>query len=719
MPQLTYVDVPLLLPDPAGELSRWIDKSLPIEDVRLFPHETIWGRTNRFNARVAGPANATAGVEVPHVNWPDPPTLKVNTLYVPTGASRWSVGMFLVDQAGMEKMGLAETANWGKAGRLVLDDWSGDFWPLQPRPLTSVDGNQVYLLPLVDERYWWQFVNAGELEVTDSTTWQDLITTLTGKVLTTALTITDISDDYGRPDPVELTRRHENVAVLLDAVAFSVGRRWVFAPLNSVLALQTTDLAETAFQENLTKIADTYFVAGGGMVDGSVPNALADSQVGAQPASVDVVFPKIANGSLDDDGDVYKLSAATPSWMKRPTQSKAVKTIFSTAYADFTGGLSAADNETDLQKLADIIADDYYAWNAVFYDAAFPGQLLWTPTGYDDYVLHCYGHQEEYGRTTDAVRGLYDLRLGDYQFYTRVASLPWDAGVSTMLQQFKSVGQGGKGCLYDGSGTVSAASISSYPTPWEENATAGAYSEGPKSGICTFVTDSTGKGIKIGTAPTPPEGTVTSFGSGSLVITFATAHGLSKGMKVDIKGSGGTHLHDCVITAVDELTFTATYTGTDPTSSDTVTVYPRISTGSWRLYFSVSCGRSTNYTDEASAADCQGTAAFWKSYSGEVVQLTDSEGMHAHAERFALYAGNKLTSNGVTIAYSSDANRDSGDPSYTGSQLILGAQHSAFGNASKQIMLELFLGDVVYLRLRNRSEDALPYFGATLVVQKA
>ena len=170
---ITYCDVPLLLEDPGRELSGWIDQAIALEDARLFGRQPVALEEGRWIPRNS--ARAHVGLTQP--NYSAPPRLKINSLWLPTGAARWGVGLFLIDKAGLDKIVAAVTSD--NSGTLTITEdaisrgtgvanraISLPMWLLPPRPVTventGSDGKalpRLYLLPLVDRRYLWQYVD--------------------------------------------------------------------------------------------------------------------------------------------------------------------------------------------------------------------------------------------------------------------------------------------------------------------------------------------------------------------------------------------------------------------------------------------------------------------------------------------------------------------------------------------------------------------------------
>ncbi len=235
---ISFADVPLLLPDPQGELSQWIEKYLSLRDLRL------WGARPLVREDLSAEPRTVDRyrVPMPQVNWPAPPAMRLNTLWWPTGATRWAAGLFLADKERLDAIVGAVGDDGG--GTLVLDEGperrSIDPWMhlLSPRRITACGDSPLYLLPLVDVRYFWQLRHVRlQGQVTNDTTWTQLL-----GLLEAALEITvsagAIPTEYGRPDPIEWSRAGQSggparrvcvvggtaLRLLLDAAALPLDR---------------------------------------------------------------------------------------------------------------------------------------------------------------------------------------------------------------------------------------------------------------------------------------------------------------------------------------------------------------------------------------------------------------------------------------------------------------------------------------------------------------
>lgn len=412
---LTYGDVPLLLPDAGGELAWWMEANQNLTDLAEFgaqPQNELSPRRGLLNWY-----GVRKGVGQAVANYSPPPPPRLNSLYWPTGATRWARGYFLATEEQKNK--IVEFAHspggntslklkWGDKDHATELEASMYLLPprliSRPNPKGKTPSEWLWLLPLVDVRYWWQFRHTDDLEISDSTSWANVFTTLGTQLGVTVSVPTSAVSAYLKPDPYDFTRRYENAAVMLDAAALSIGKR-IVRYLDGTVRAESASDADAIVTENLKK--PWQKLAGG---DGDTK--------GDRPEKVLVTFRKWRHYALLDKGRVYKEEIAPSD--TAATVSGARKVIHSTCHADCSSSDSSPSNSSELSALAQRIADDYYAWLGKQYDVTFAGAKTWKPSGYDDAVIWDFGRQLIDGR-----------RLAQ----TRVQTMPVDFGFEHQLSQ--------------------------------------------------------------------------------------------------------------------------------------------------------------------------------------------------------------------------------------------------------------------------------------------
>lgn len=416
---LLYGGVELLFPDQDGELSKWLREHQNVEDIvalaepRLAEISPRRGLQSWYGVR--------KGIGQTVANYPKAPKPRLNTLYWPTGATRWARGYFLATGAAKDQI-VAQAHSPGRNTPLKLkmgEDSSyleTAMYLLPPRivarpiPEPGQQDESLWILPLVDVRYWWQNRSTDDLEVTTSTTWTNLFSTLGTKLGVTISVPTAVAAAYLQPDPIEFTRRYENAASMLDAAALSVGKRIVRRIDGTVRAESPAD-ALAAFEANFN--GDWQQVCGGGI----------ENPGGSAPAAVITTFRRWRDYAILQKGKVHAESSNAPAEVSVVAGTR--KQIHSTAFADYTASDASASNSASLAALATKIGDDFFSWLYRTHDYTFSGIKPWHPTGFDDAVEWTFGNQGHSGK---------------YQAQTRIQSLPHDFGFDLQLSQFSNRG---------------------------------------------------------------------------------------------------------------------------------------------------------------------------------------------------------------------------------------------------------------------------------------
>lgn len=406
---ITYADIPLLVRADASGLLNWLDEvGLPHWGfVSQTPKHATSGRrdskTDWVNAR---------SLAVP--NYPDPPRPRINALYWPTGAMRWSWFYGIVDterlDAIISKVSAASSTDpprlrIGGLGR--TEHLGTQMYMLPPRKLTSPGGsldgrNQaLWLLPLVDERYFWQSQYHDYGEKTSSSDWDDLFDTLSASVTSVGgeFSVNAVVSAYGKPPYQELDREYDSVPPLLDSAAHSVGMR-VVRYLDGSVNLLNWASSESSLDGNRRPSSEKWNLLAGDEFDQKY-----DAPV--YPPTLRIAFRRYKYNRVVVD--YYEKDEAIASHSSRSQQDiGATYRIHSTALANYSTG--SIGNQTNLDNLASQIASDFYDSLKYRYDYTFAGFYPWLPCGYDDYVMWNYD-----------------------EGITRVCSSPCDFGIDSML----------------------------------------------------------------------------------------------------------------------------------------------------------------------------------------------------------------------------------------------------------------------------------------------
>lgn len=236
--------------------------------------------------------------ELPHYS-----KLQLGQLYWPTGASRFGAGFFLVSSDFLEKLpqydvtgandaedtvgGLRSTVNYmhryeAKTLNLIEGDkqLQAKMWMLPPRPLFQQRRvpsglsenvaripyshlNGIWVLPLVDARYWWWNFTTGDFQLPSCSTWETLFKTIFKKLGYTdeQITIDPISVDYLFPHSVlRGASQFTEVPLLLDTIANSCGTRVILNYDGTVRVMN----AQKSFEEDSTRYSTSNTQKAGG-----------------------------------------------------------------------------------------------------------------------------------------------------------------------------------------------------------------------------------------------------------------------------------------------------------------------------------------------------------------------------------------------------------------------------------------------------------------------
>jgi hypothetical protein len=373
--------------------------------------------------------------------WPPFKHLTFNELYWPcTGACRWA-RCYLLATADVASAIIKDGPSESVTGKgLVIEEpisknkITVTMFALPPRPIsaylpgksTTPAAQHLWVIPLVDRRYWWQYRSTNEMTaiVQGTTTWTDLFETIRIQLGLPTLNVDSVSSDYLYPDTETLTRFQHSSAALLDAAASSVGMR-VVVDITGITRIcgPATGSIEYLVNQNST----SYTMGGGGPYNlqniGGLPQQLACSV----PSEVNVAFRRRDSSTRKVVGiKSYTKSPAAGLFsagqlIAQDTRGPR-KYIRSACYADGLSGTPA--NDTKLTALAAKISTDYYASLAYWYDFNINGLAQWSPCFHDDYITYSIGslRRRHFG-------------IGQYAATTRVRSLPENFYPEDQFQQ--------------------------------------------------------------------------------------------------------------------------------------------------------------------------------------------------------------------------------------------------------------------------------------------
>jgi len=225
---------PLILEDPKGinsqQVYEWVEKNINPESY------TPW-------LRRSFPGKGYTALTIPTGYRQERP-FRINRFYWPCwGASRWAYGHFLADAGqtdAIRKKAFGDAGDQTDKIQLMIESPGGfseetlltDVYLLPPTPLSSVPidtenhlVNNLFLLTVVDERFYWWHEATPLVEFTDTTTWASAFD-IAKEALGIDITLDTISSAYLNASP-QLNLSYEVVPPWLDALCYNVGHRFV------------------------------------------------------------------------------------------------------------------------------------------------------------------------------------------------------------------------------------------------------------------------------------------------------------------------------------------------------------------------------------------------------------------------------------------------------------------------------------------------------------
>jgi hypothetical protein len=393
---LSYAGVPLLVPTP--EMAGWVAANL--DPSALWEFQSLaWPGHRRI-------------LHWTHTPAPPPPRVRLGVLRWPRGASRFAVFHGLATDAQLDLirpqlqgpslfLPAPFVMSWDDAA-LPLAGVTREvasvetlLYMLPPRPLQQIADRlpgrrDLYLITLVDERYFWWYKTTFIPVTAGTTTWAQLYTAI-GDALGVAIEVDPVELAYLTP-PAGLAAAYEYLPLLLDAVAFNVGHR-VTRALDGTVRAEAPLAAADRADGNATLLLSARSRQAGGEIHLSPLRPWADGLTdlpAVLPDAVRVVFR--SGDSATADRYVKSIDFGSLNLSDLPNtlpRHEGTKTFHDTATATFSGG--SATNQTALDDLTEQVARDYYRWAAYgLIDVKYRGVVPWDPDGAHDCVEWTY-----------------------------------------------------------------------------------------------------------------------------------------------------------------------------------------------------------------------------------------------------------------------------------------------------------------------------------------
>lgn len=177
---------------------------------------------------------------------------ELGSLYWPVGAARWAYGHWLVNDTDLDTILAATIQNGVPVPQILsLETVEAEMYLLPTIPQYVAGSTKVRVLTLVDERYWWWYKNATIAIDYGNTSWDDLIDEI-GTALGKEILRGTVNPAYLTPG-VGLEARQDSLPLLLDAVAYNIGRR-VVREVDGTVTLMDVDQSRLRESVNLEEV---------------------------------------------------------------------------------------------------------------------------------------------------------------------------------------------------------------------------------------------------------------------------------------------------------------------------------------------------------------------------------------------------------------------------------------------------------------------------------
>jgi hypothetical protein len=372
-------------------------------------------------------------------NYTELPRPRINQLVIPTGATRWSYCILLANDAikaeidrlsdyGKLSLNLifsAQLTNRQEAEHAVLLT----VMVLPARRITPesdvTDTDSLWIIPVVDERYKWQFLHVGDLsaqvDFEQETAANDLVDLL-GEMTGTPFLNTKVNPSHSLLPSCVRSNDYENLPIVLDSVLAHYGQRLVVD-----IAGYDEETGDYGEPIGGSLLGSTRFAVIDGLnskiaynnnLDGFVGLRECDWGIGGaiyttSSASGLVVVGKpfiVAGGQHTTYGSEAIKHATVPSSVDiQLTDGNFLNMTPEGTYETFTATAiwrTKFDTEPD-ESAKFQLARDYYLQFFLQFDFTFAGVQPWQQGYNDDYMV---------------IRQTWNPRIHTYDAYTRVCS---------------------------------------------------------------------------------------------------------------------------------------------------------------------------------------------------------------------------------------------------------------------------------------------------------
>lgn len=202
-----------------------------------------------LNFQPTAPSHDLWPLPIPHIP-PLPPVIP-NILHWPSDASRFSTFFMMMDEQqvnqlrsicltnyGSQPQSLVFTPNSNSQGNLDGESLTVTMYMLPPRPLAQIPGfADLWLVPLVDQRYFWWFQNTN---FNSFSSWASLFSQIKTNLNIVTLNQSTIPTAYGTKPSQRFVMYGQPIPLYFDALAYTLGMR-ITVGFNGAVNVQSYD----------------------------------------------------------------------------------------------------------------------------------------------------------------------------------------------------------------------------------------------------------------------------------------------------------------------------------------------------------------------------------------------------------------------------------------------------------------------------------------------
>jgi len=280
----------------------------------------------------------------------------------------------------------------------------GGQWTSELTQTTPDYSRRLYLVTLVDRRYyWWLRPLSYTFEPGDS--WETLLESVYSAMGGVGLTVDPVAAAYGDPQPLRWTVRNRPLPLVMDAAVASCGLRLAYYGDDTARAIGPRAAYQVSVSQHLG------FYGNGDLVLGGLANLPSTS--GNLPEAVSVTFW----------GDVPTATSNTLASLALPEFGSYVGNAGAKA---FVGVDQRAGQTTPAPaSVATQVATDYYLWWLSLVDATYRGVQPAEPTGLEDRIEWEWVPGRRPAIRPEDARDPVDPILPADRILTRVVPLDW------------------------------------------------------------------------------------------------------------------------------------------------------------------------------------------------------------------------------------------------------------------------------------------------------